>query len=83
VQKKQRRKGLKSKGKVVNLVLGEEIGMNRVVQLSNQTLVGRGSDRSFALNTIIDWTHSIWEEHLGFSLEVIELSRYWFSFNFL
>jgi hypothetical protein len=28
---KQRRKGLKSKGKVGNLVLGEEIGMNKVV----------------------------------------------------
>jgi hypothetical protein len=80
---KQKRKGLKSKGKVGNLVLGEEVGMNLVVQLTNQTLVGRASDRSFALKTIIEWAHSVWKEHLGYVPEIIELNRNWFAFNFL
>jgi hypothetical protein len=61
----------------------EEIGMNKVVQLSNQTLVGRASGNFFSLKTIISWTQSVWEEHLGYALEVIELRRNWFSFNFL
>ena len=57
--------------------------MNKVVQLSNQTLVGRASDRSFALKTIVEWTHLVWEEHLGYAPYVIKLSRNWFAFNFL
>jgi hypothetical protein len=82
-RQKQRRKGLKSKGKVGKLFLGKEIGMNKVVQLSNQTLVERVSSRFFSLKTIIAWTQSVWEEHLGYALEVIELSRNWFALNFL
>jgi hypothetical protein len=82
-RKKQRRKGLKSKRKVGNLVLGEEIGINKVAQMSNHTLVGRASGKFFTLKTIITWTQSVWEEHLGYAPEVIELSRNWFAFNFL
>jgi hypothetical protein len=37
----------------------------------------------FSLKTIIAWTQSVWEEHLGYAPEVIELSRNWFAFNFL
>jgi hypothetical protein len=68
---------------VGNLVLGEEVGMNLVIQLENQTLVGRASDKSFALKTIIEWAHSAWKEHLGYVPEIIELNRNWFAFNFL
>jgi hypothetical protein len=64
-------------------VLGEEIGMNKVVHLSNHTLVRRASGRPFALKTIVDWTQSVWEEHLGYAPEVIELRKNWFAFNFL
>jgi hypothetical protein len=37
----------------------------------------------FSLKTIISWTKSVWEEHLGYAPEVIELSRNWFAFLFL
>ena len=57
--------------------------MNLVIQLENQTLVGRASGRSFALKIIIEWAHSAWKEHPGYVPEIIELNRNWFSFNFL
>jgi hypothetical protein len=83
VGQRQKRKGLKTKGKVGNLVLGEDVGMNHVIQMENQTLVGRESGRTFALKSIIDWAHSAWKEHLGYAPEIIELNRNWFAFNFL
>jgi len=57
--------------------------MNMVVQLTNQTLFRRASGRSFALKTIIQWAHSVREEHLGYVPNIIELNRNWFVFNFL
>jgi hypothetical protein len=68
---------------VGNPVLGEEVGMNLVIQLENHTLVERASDRSFAHKTIMEWAHSAWKEHLGYVLEFNELNRNRFAFNFL
>jgi hypothetical protein len=56
--------------------------MNNVVQMANQTLVGRASGRFFSLKTIVSWTESVWKEDLGYAPEVIELSRNWFAFQF-
>jgi hypothetical protein len=79
---KRKRKGPSSKGKVGNLLLGREVGMNNVVQMVNQTLVGRASGRFFAHKTIVSWAESAWKEDLGYTPEVIELSRNWFAFKF-
>jgi len=56
--------------------------MNNVVQMTNQTLVGRDSSRFFAHKTIFSRAESAWKEDLGYSLEVIELSRNSFAFKF-
>jgi hypothetical protein len=80
---RQKRKILKTKGNLGSLVLGEDVGLSQVIQMENQTLVGRASGRTFSLKTMIDWVHFAWKEHLGYVPEIIELNRNWFAFNFL
>jgi hypothetical protein len=49
-----KRKNLKSKGRIGNLALGEEVEISQVTHMENQTLVGCVSGRTFAVKTILD-----------------------------
>jgi len=68
-------KSLKTKGNLGSLVLGEDVRLIQVIQMKNQTLIGRESGRTFSLKTMIDWKHFAWKEHLGYALYIIELNR--------
>ena len=79
--RKQKRKCLKSKGKLSNLVLGEEVEIQQVIKMSKVTLVGRVNGRAFAIGTISNWMKEEWG-FLGYVPEVAELNRRWFAFTF-
>jgi len=79
--RKQKKRCIKSKGKLSNLVLGEEVEIQHVIQMSKQTLVGRVNGRTFAVDTVYNWMKEEWG-FLGYIPEVIELNRKWFAFTF-
>ena len=57
--KSRKWKCLKMRGKIKSLVLGEEVGFHQVIHMTNQTLVGRESGRSFAIKTMVEWAWSV------------------------
>jgi len=79
--RKQKRKCLKSKGKLSNLVLGEDVEFQEVIKMSKLTLVGRVNGRAFAIGTITKWMEEEWG-FLGYVPDVAELNRRWFAFTF-
>jgi len=79
--RKHKKRCIKSKGKLSNLVLGEEVEIHHVIQMSKQTLVGRVNGRAFAIGTVYNWMKEEWG-FLGYIPEVIELNRKWFAFTF-
>jgi len=79
--RKHKKRCIKSKGKLSNLVLGEEVEIQHVIQMSKQTLVGRVNGRVFAIGTVYNWMKEEWG-FLGYVPEVIELNRKWFAFTF-
>jgi hypothetical protein len=77
-----KRKSLKNKGRVGNLALGEDVEINQVTEMENQTIVGWVNGRIFATKTIREWIHSAWKEELGYLPELVELNRNWYAFTF-
>lgn len=78
---RNRKNCLKSKGKLSNLALGEDVEIQEVIQMSKTTLVGRVNGRYFAIGTISKWMEEVWS-FLGYVPEVHELNRRWYAFLF-
>ena len=64
------------------MVLGDDLGLDKVVNLSLTTLVGRLSYRSRCSTSLIDWVNMHWIPILGYEPEVLYMSKGWFTFKF-
>jgi len=80
-RQRPKKKCLKNKGKLGTLALGEDVAIQKVVQMTKLTLVGRVNGRVFALRTISNWMKDAWS-FLGYVPEVVELCRNWVAFYF-
>jgi hypothetical protein len=81
VEKKKKNNCVKSKGRVVNLILGEDIEMNKVVDMENKAIIGRVRGRRFELKTLTEWATESWANRLGYTSNMLSLERGWFAFN--
>jgi len=50
--------------------------------MASQTIVGRVNGRVFAVKTIRDWIQDAWQAEIGYSSELVELNRNWYTFIF-
>lgn len=64
------------------MVLGEGVGLTKVVDLSLFALVGRFDYRSMVKCNVAWWVEERWRPVLGFVLMVITLIKGWFGFKF-
>jgi len=64
------------------MALGEEVEINQVSHMENQTIFGRVNGIIFAVKTIRDWILSTWNDELGYLPELVKLNRNWYAFTF-
>jgi hypothetical protein len=64
------------------MVMGVDVGLEESCNLSLCALVGRLSYRSLCNHPITDWMQSSWVPLLGYSPDLLTLSRGWFGFIF-
>jgi hypothetical protein len=77
-----REKAWKVKKTKRRMVMGVDVGLEESCNLSLCALVGRLSYRSLCKQPITDWMQSSWVLLLGYSPELLTLSRGWFGFVF-
>jgi hypothetical protein len=65
------------------LVLGEDVEMAHVMDLSALEVVENARGRIFSAKTLKEWEAMSWEETLGYVLVVKVMARGWFVFKFL
>ena len=76
--KRRKRSWVKSRT-VGSYAVGEDIKWDRVLVMSQKTLVGRVMGRNFARKTVVEWVDENWREILGYTPEVDMLLRGWFA----
>jgi hypothetical protein len=64
------------------MVLGGDIGLEESCNLALCALVGHLSYRTLCRQSLPDWVSSTWAPMLGYTPEVLTLSRGWFGFIF-
>jgi hypothetical protein len=64
------------------MVLGDDLGLEEVVNLALNALVGRFSYRSHCTTPLLTWMKSNWSPLLGYTPELFFLPRGWFGFSF-
>jgi hypothetical protein len=64
------------------MVLGSDIGLEGTCSLALCALVGRISYRTLCKTSVPAWVATTWTPLLGYSPEVIFLSKGWFRFLF-
>jgi hypothetical protein len=64
------------------MVLGGDIGLEQSCNLALCALVGRLSYRTMCRQSLLEWVSVTWDPLLGYTPEVMTLSRGWFGFIF-
>jgi len=64
------------------MVLGDDLGLDEVISLALNALVGHFSYRSRYSTPLSAWVKLHWLPILGYEPEVFYLSRGWFDFKF-
>jgi hypothetical protein len=64
------------------MVLGEYVGMEEVCTLAMCALVGRSTYRALGRLDITSWVEATWNSLLGYTPEMVILTRGWYSFIF-
>ena len=59
--------------------MGDDIEWDKVLAMSQRTLVGRVMGKTFARKTVVDWVDGNWREFLGYSPKVDMLLCGWFA----
>jgi len=73
------RKLLKVKPK---LVLGEDVTMSQVIELSSKSLIGRFYGRFILESKLLEWIERVWTHVLGSKSGYHRLVRGWMAFHF-
>lgn len=74
------RKVWKSNKHYRRLVLGDGVGLEDLVKMSLNALVGRFSYKSMSPQPLEDWIKSHWSPILGYCPEILYLKKGWFGF---
>ena len=76
--KRRKRSWVKSRP-VGRYAVGDDTEWDKVLAMSQRTLVGRVMGRNFARKTVVDWVDENWREILGYAPVVDMLLRGWFA----
>jgi hypothetical protein len=72
----------KPKRKKQRLVLGMDVGLEDACNLAMCALVGRFAYKERCTQKLSEWMKTSWEPGLGYTLEVLTLSKGWMGFIF-
>jgi len=65
------------------MVVGDDIPLSEVPQLTGKTLVGRNNGKSLEEKTLTGWMNNLLKPLIGYFLKFHLPSRNWISFIFL
>jgi hypothetical protein len=81
-KRKHSRKCIKQRSTPINLVLGEEVKMHKVVQLEEMALVEGFLGHYIGDKGLKKWMVGVWKTVLGYDPITYVLSRGWLAFYF-
>ena len=62
--------------------MGVDIGIHKVMELTEIMIVGRVRGRKYLAEYITDWAQSMWKDSSGMPVDISILVRGWFSITF-